>query len=104
MRGGFRMRRLSYLPALLPLAAASAWPAGYHVITKFKVGGEGGWDYLSADAQNRRLYVSHGTQVEVLDLDSGAVVARSPTRRACTVSRSRRTRDAASSATGERRP
>lgn len=70
------MRRLIWLSALVLLAAASAWSAGYHVITKFKIGGEGGWDYLTADAQNRRLYVSHGMQVEVLDLDSGAVVGK----------------------------
>ena len=35
------------------------------------IGGEGGWDYLTTDADARRLYVTHGTQVEVLDLDTG---------------------------------
>lgn len=30
------------------------------------VGGEGGWDYLSVSAEDRRLYLSHGNQVEVL--------------------------------------
>jgi YVTN family beta-propeller protein len=58
------------------LAAAAA--GSYHVKTKFKVGGEGGWDYLIADSAARRLYVSHGSQVEVLDLDSGAVVGNIP--------------------------
>jgi YVTN family beta-propeller protein len=54
---------------------ASAAPAGgYHVVKKFHIGGEGGWDYLTADSEARRLYVSHATQVEVLDLDSGTVV------------------------------
>jgi DNA-binding beta-propeller fold protein YncE len=38
----------------------------------------GGWDYLIADSDARRLYVSHGTQVEVLDLDSDAVVGKVP--------------------------
>lgn len=42
--------------------------AGYHLIKKTTVGGEGGWDYLLADAAGGRLYLSHGTQVEVLDL------------------------------------
>src|SRR2546425_927751 len=50
----------------------------YHVKTKFKIGGEGGWDYLIADSDARRLYVSHGSQVEVLDLDSGSVVGKIP--------------------------
>ncbi|MEJ0028947.1 MAG: hypothetical protein WDO15_00520 [Bacteroidota bacterium] len=35
---------------------------------KTVVGGEGGWDYLSADSKNNTLYVSHSTQVEVLNL------------------------------------
>ena len=44
--------------------------AFYHLIKKMTVGGEGGWDYLMADAEGGRLYVSHGTQVDVLDLKS----------------------------------
>jgi DNA-binding beta-propeller fold protein YncE len=63
---------------LLTIAAnvAGAPAGGYHVKTKYKIGGEGGWDYAIADSDARRLYVSHGTQVEVLDLDSGAVVGK----------------------------
>jgi DNA-binding beta-propeller fold protein YncE len=50
-----------------------AQPAvNYHLIKKTVIGGEGGWDYLLADADGGRLYVSHGTQVEVLDLKSHA--------------------------------
>ncbi len=43
---------------------------GYHLITKIELGGEGGWDYLYADSDGKRLYVSHGTKVEVVDTDS----------------------------------
>src|SRR5579859_7060717 len=56
--------------SLAAVALAAAGP-GYHVIKTYKVGGEGGWDYLTADATARRLYVSRGTHVIVLDLDSG---------------------------------
>ena len=67
------------LGVLLLAGAAIVSAAGsYHVKTKFKVGGEGGWDYLIADSDARRLYVSHGSQVEVLDLDSGEVVGKIP--------------------------
>ena len=54
-------------------APKKAQPAsgGYRVSREIKLGGEGGWDYLAADAAARRLYVSHGTRVEVVDLDSG---------------------------------
>jgi len=58
-------------------AAVAAGP-GYHVVTSYKVGGEGGWDYLTADASARRLYISRGTHVIVLDLDSGKNVGDIP--------------------------
>jgi len=61
----------------LSLLAASAQTAGdYHIIKKIPIAGEGSWDYLTVDESARRLYVSHGTQVEVLDLDSGAIVGK----------------------------
>jgi DNA-binding beta-propeller fold protein YncE len=42
------------------------------------VGGEGGWDYLTVDGAARRLYVSRGTRVVVLDVDSGKTVGEIP--------------------------
>jgi DNA-binding beta-propeller fold protein YncE len=58
-------------------AFAAAGP-GYHVANTYKVGGDGGWDYLTADASARRLYISRGTHVIVLDLDSGKTVGDIP--------------------------
>jgi DNA-binding beta-propeller fold protein YncE len=49
-------------------AALSAQTAPYHVVKTIALGGEGGWDYLYADGTGQRLYVSHGTRVEVVDL------------------------------------
>jgi hypothetical protein len=57
--------------AAVALAAASS---GYHVVTTYKVGGEGGWDYLTTDSDARRVYISRGTHVMVLDADSGKSV------------------------------
>ena len=48
--------------------------AGYRVAHKISVGGEGGWDYLEADPVARRLYVTHGNTVVVIDLDALKVV------------------------------
>jgi hypothetical protein len=59
--------------SLAALAVAAAGP-GYHVATTYKVGGDGGWDYLTADADARRLYISRGTHVMVIDADSGQSV------------------------------
>src|SRR5215831_5938984 len=66
---------LSVSLAAVTLAAAGP---GYHVTNTYKVGGDGGWDYLNADASARRLYISRGTHVIVLDLDSGKTVGDIP--------------------------
>ena len=51
---------------------------GYHLLDKIKVGGEGGWDALVADADAHRLYVSHGTHVVVIDTSTDKVVGDIP--------------------------
>jgi DNA-binding beta-propeller fold protein YncE len=51
---------------------------GYKIVKTFKIGGEGGWDYLIADSSARRLYISRSTHVIVLDLDSGKQVGDIP--------------------------
>ena len=58
------------LPAITQDAPTSASPK----VHKITVGGEGGWDYLTVDSAARRLYVSRGNRVIVLDLDTEAVV------------------------------
>jgi DNA-binding beta-propeller fold protein YncE len=50
----------------------------YSVVKKIPIPGQGSWDYLTVDEAGRRLYVSHGTQVEVLDVDSGSIVGNIP--------------------------
>ena len=74
------MRRLmlTALGAFMPVAFAFAAATGYHILGEIQVGGEGGWDYLTADAAARRLYVSHGTHVVVVDLDANKVVGDIP--------------------------
>jgi len=44
------------------------------------IGGEGGWDYLTVDAAAHRLYVSHATQVVVIDTQANTVVGDIPDR------------------------
>jgi DNA-binding beta-propeller fold protein YncE len=56
------------------VACASAAAADLRVVAHFPIGGAVRYDYLRVDPEMRRLYVSHGTQVEVLDADSGAVL------------------------------
>src|SRR5579872_7342097 len=74
------MKLRSLIPFLTVALAASAFAAGpgYKVKDTFKVGGDGGWDYLTADSNARRLYISRGTHVIVLDIDSGKTVGDIP--------------------------
>src|SRR5262249_33076389 len=53
-------------------------PSGYHVAKKVTLGGEGGWDYLYCDSKARRIYISRGTHVMVVDADSAAVLGDIP--------------------------
>jgi YVTN family beta-propeller protein len=46
----------------------------FSVVDKWKIGGEGGWDYLVADSAAHRLYITHGGRVEVLDSVTGKSV------------------------------
>ncbi|MFZ0808864.1 MAG: YncE family protein [Candidatus Sulfotelmatobacter sp.] len=74
------LKKYFLLIALLALTPSSAFAAdgGYSVIKKIPIPGQGSFDYLSVDEGARRLYVSHGTQVEVLDIDALTIVGTIP--------------------------
>jgi len=69
---------ITLLMSLLVVGAGAPSLGGYSVTKKIPIAGQGSFDYLTVDEAGRRLYVSHGTQVEVLDVDSGAVVGNIP--------------------------
>jgi YVTN family beta-propeller protein len=50
----------------------------YSVINKFVIGGEGGWDYLAIESDSHRLFISRGTHVMVLDVNTGKLVGDIP--------------------------
>ncbi len=58
----------------LAFSAGATEAPGYHVIKSLKLGGDGGWDYLTADSAARRLYISRGSHVMVLDMDTDKLV------------------------------
>src|SRR5580765_5322336 len=53
-------------------------PTQYQVKQKYVLGGEGGWDYLTFDATGKRLFISRGTHVMVVDPYKGSVVGDIP--------------------------
>ena len=61
---------------LVTLSSQAA--TGYKVATRYPVPGNGGFDYLTIDSDARRLYLSHGTQVDVVDADNGKVLGMIP--------------------------
>ncbi|MGP8173470.1 MAG: YncE family protein [Terracidiphilus sp.] len=71
-----RLLARSFAAAAL-LCAAFAAPAllaaqqPYKILDRWKLGGEGGWDYLLADPSAHRLYLTRGARVDVLDTQTG---------------------------------
>ncbi len=52
--------------------------ADYQVVKTFPIGGAGGWDYVTVDAQAHRLYVPRTTHTLVIDAESGKTIADIP--------------------------
>lgn len=65
-----------FVLGLVPTGISTASAAEFSITRKISIPGQGSWDYLTVDEGARRLYVSHGAQVEVLDVDSGAIVGK----------------------------
>jgi DNA-binding beta-propeller fold protein YncE len=78
MRQSCSMWLLAALFVSLFAIFSTAADPGYHVIKTYKLGGEGGWDYLNLDSSSRRLYISRATHVIVIDADSGKPVGDIP--------------------------
>jgi len=67
-----------WLAILIVVLTSFAAARAYKLIKRIPVPGDWGWDYLTADSEGRRLYVSHDREVVVLDLDSGIMVGKIP--------------------------
>src|SRR5712672_4401605 len=68
--------------ALGGLVLARVPEGGYHLLKKYDLGAAPGgkeyWDYITFDAATHRLYISHNTEVKIVDADSGSVVGSIP--------------------------
>jgi len=60
------------------LPAAQSSSGNYHVTKTIRVPGDEGWDYLTVDSLGRRVYISHGSHVVVLDADTNAIIGDIP--------------------------
>jgi len=64
------------ISTLSSFAGLASGAQSYHLTSTISIPGPGGWDYVAADSENRRLYVSHTNVVEVVDLDSEKVIGQ----------------------------
>jgi len=71
---------LPVLALVCSLRDMQAQPPGspYKVLKKYEIGGEGSWDYLTMDAEARRLYITRGNHVMVMNVDNGKIVGDLP--------------------------
>ena len=67
------MKKFIIFCCMVLAANSYAADSGYHIIKRLKVGGDGGWDYLTVDGTARRIYISRSTHVMVIDLDTDKV-------------------------------
>ncbi len=72
------MQTISRLLAFFTLAALgmAADAPGFKLTKRYAVPGDGGFDYVTFDASSNRVYVSHGTEVDVLDAGSGKLLGK----------------------------
>jgi DNA-binding beta-propeller fold protein YncE len=61
------------------LSLLTAATNGYHLLKKYSFGAAEGstreyFDYITVDSVARRVYLSHGTEIKVIDADSGALI------------------------------
>ena len=61
---------------LLAVWASAADAPGFKLTQRYPVPGDGGFDYIVFDRSSNRLYVSHGTEMDVLDADSGKLLGK----------------------------
>src|ERR1043165_5346613 len=71
---GVAFRTTLGLFALLGALTASAADSTYHFLKEIPIGGSAQWDYLKVDIETHRLFLSHASKVEVIDLDKGAII------------------------------
>ena len=70
-------RSLALLLNFLFLCAAAS-AQNYHPLKKVPLGGSGFWDYLTVEPAKHRLFISHGTHVEVVNTESYSRIADMP--------------------------
>jgi DNA-binding beta-propeller fold protein YncE len=59
---------------MMPKNSPAQAPGNFELYKKISIPGNGGYDYMTIDTMNKRLYVSHGTNVTVIDLKTDKII------------------------------
>jgi DNA-binding beta-propeller fold protein YncE len=70
-----RLSLITCIAFAMVAQASLAGTSGLKVVDEIKIGGDGGWDYVTADAGSHQLYVAHKTSIAAVDLNTKAVNA-----------------------------
>lgn len=73
-----RMSRIAVFALFGVLSLMPLHAQGWHVSGTFHPGGDGGWDYVTVDAPNHRLFVTRSTHTEAVDTRTGKLLADIP--------------------------
>jgi len=79
--------RVSFILLATLTALASIAAGATQSRCDLETGGDGGWDYLTADSDGHRLFIARATAVMVIDTESGKQVGEIRRRRASMESR-----------------
>ena len=72
------MKKLIFALALLSLSTIDKAQSQYKISAKIPLEGDGSWDYLAVDEVNDRVFISHGSIVQVLDVKTQKLLATIP--------------------------
>jgi DNA-binding beta-propeller fold protein YncE len=74
-----RFTTSAFAVLIVALTLATAATGGYHLIAKYSFGAAEGstreyFDYITVDSSARRVYLSRGTEIKVIDADTGRLI------------------------------
>jgi len=75
------MKTINLLLSLLAILNCGSFvqaQSNYKLTNKIHIEGDGGWDYLSVDETNSRIYVSHSMQAQIVDIKTGKLAGTIP--------------------------
>jgi len=66
------MKKIISVAFLVVMAITTNAQSGFKVLNTFRIDGPGGWDYIAVQPKSDNLYVSHATQINIINKNTGA--------------------------------